>query len=295
VQLDRTQIGIRERSYVEILDLSLHVIRDFFRPIVVTFTLGVVPLMLLNAGLVAWMTEVTIDGDFPFRYFWMMFLLVSVEAPLASVFMTAFMGMAVFDQETKISEIVSSVFRLTWRLVLCQGLIRMVIPVWVLIFFIPRHSSYDVFYEGMLIPGVVFFSMLLRSFRPFLNEMVVLEKNPIRSANANTVTVRERAKSLHGPSSGDLLGRWLFTCGYAPLLFCAVFGGFLCASGLLVHDWRIGFWTCHFVYPLSLWLIACFFSVARYLSYLDIRIRHEGWEVELKLRAASVKLEEQAN
>ena len=33
-----------------------------------------------------------------------------------------------------------------------------------------------------------------------------------------------------------------------------------------------------------------FFRVVRFLSYLDLRIRHEGWEVELLMRAESLRL-----
>jgi hypothetical protein len=31
-------------------------------------------------------------------------------------------------------------------------------------------------------------------------------------------------------------------------------------------------------------------SVVRFLSYLDLRIRHEGWEVELRMRAEGAQL-----
>jgi hypothetical protein len=42
--------------------------------------------------------------------------------------------------------------------------------------------------------------------------------------------------------------------------------------------------------PLSLWLVVGFFSVVRYLCYLDLRIRREGWEIELKMRAEASRL-----
>jgi hypothetical protein len=45
-----------------------------------------------------------------------------------------------------------------------------------------------------------------------------------------------------------------------------------------------------FAYPLLLWLVAAYFSVVRFLAYLDLRIKHEGWEVELLMRAEGLRL-----
>jgi hypothetical protein len=36
--------------------------------------------------------------------------------------------------------------------------------------------------------------------------------------------------------------------------------------------------------------VVAFFAIVRFLSYLDLRIRHEGWEVELLMRAEAVRL-----
>ena len=49
----------------------------------------------------------------------------------------------------------------------------------------------------------------------------------------------------------------------------------------------------HFYYPLALWLVLGFFAVVRFLGYLDLRIRREGWEVELMMRAEGARLERQ--
>jgi hypothetical protein len=41
---------------------------------------------------------------------------------------------------------------------------------------------------------------------------------------------------------------------------------------------------------LAFWIVAVYFAVVRFLSYLDGRIRNEGWEVELLLRAQRGRL-----
>ena len=43
------------------------------------------------------------------------------------------------------------------------------------------------------------------------------------------------------------------------------------------------------VAPVLLGVVA-FMAVVRFLSYLDLRIRHEGWEVELLMRAEAQRL-----
>ena len=43
-------------------------------------------------------------------------------------------------------------------------------------------------------------------------------------------------------------------------------------------------------WPLALWIVVMFMTVLRFLCYLDLRIRQEGWEVELLLRAEAAKL-----
>ena len=43
------------------------------------------------------------------------------------------------------------------------------------------------------------------------------------------------------------------------------------------------------IYPLSLWCVAGISVMVRLLNYLDCRIRLEGWEVELAVRAEAMR------
>jgi hypothetical protein len=73
-------------------------------------------------------------------------------------------------------------------------------------------------------------------------------------------------------------------------------------QGMLLSDWwfylstehgpmlNVDWFKLQIVYPLCLWLIVVFLAVVRFLSYLDLRIRHEGWEVELLMRAEALRL-----
>ncbi len=44
---------------------------------------------------------------------------------------------------------------------------------------------------------------------------------------------------------------------------------------------------------IAYWLVAVYFTAVRFLSYLDGRIRNEGWEVELLLRGQRARLTRQ--
>jgi hypothetical protein len=45
-------------------------------------------------------------------------------------------------------------------------------------------------------------------------------------------------------------------------------------------------------FQLGLWIAIAFFSVARFLIYIDQRIRAEGWELRLRLQAVGRELTE---
>jgi hypothetical protein len=61
-------------------------------------------------------------------------------------------------------------------------------------------------------------------------------------------------------------------------------------SGVFLGRWNWGWFMLLIGYPLVLWLVSGFMAIVRYLNYLDLRIRHEGWEVELRLRAEAVRM-----
>jgi hypothetical protein len=77
-------------------------------------------------------------------------------------------------------------------------------------------------------------------------------------------------------------------------------------GGMLIAIFMLALWGCtqwlsemaeldRFTYAvffqLAVWTTVGFFTVVRFLSYLDLRIRREGWEVELKMRAEAARLQ----
>ena len=64
--------------------------------------------------------------------------------------------------------------------------------------------------------------------------------------------------------------------------------------GVLTGIWSWGFWMDLFLYPLTIWIVATWSTVIRFLLYMNSRIRTEGWEIELRLKAEAQRLEEMA-
>jgi hypothetical protein len=304
MQLDRTRIAIRERNLLDTFDLALHVTRDFAGPLAICALLAIVPLGLLNYALIGWMvpTEAESLGEAT-RYLWNMTVLIYLEAPLAAVFIVAYLGPAVFLEKRTIRQIAGDVLRFAPQLLLCQGLLRGVVLTWGLYLLVDR-LEFSGWVEVFWVLVLLAWSTAMRAFRPYINEIILLEKNPLWAKTENTITMGKRSTHLHGPYAADLMVRWIGGALLANLLFWLAITTAIFAQGVLVSVWPVGgvlsdewnwnldWFLLQFIYPACLWLVVAFLAVVRFLSYLDLRIRHEGWEVELFMRAEALRLAE---
>jgi hypothetical protein len=289
VQLDNTRIAVRERNLLETFDLALHVVREFWRPWLACSLLAIIPLAVLNYALIGWMADVEFDEDLPFRFYWMMSVLVYLEAPLASTFVVGYLGPAVFLEKPSIRQVLRDVLSFAPQLTLCQLILRGILPVWLLLLVLDRYE-FNVFIEVFLIPGIAFYATVLRALRPNITEIILLEKNPLRSSSTNAITIGKRSAHLHDPSGGDLIGRWIGSAGLGLLLIGILYFTLTLGVGVLFSQWSGEWFAAQFIYPAALWIVVAFMSVVRFLNYLDLRIRHEGWEVELLMRAEGIRL-----
>lgn len=267
VQLDQNRIVIRERDYLEILDLAVRVIRVYAWPLTVAFACGVVPAMCLNYWLLADYADYDFDRlGFPLRYLLLMLPLVMWEMPLATAPMTLFLGRALFTDRPPPREIV-------------RGLARS----------LPQMLWYQVIVRALLIP-LVFTWFFLFAAWPYLSEVILLERNPMWAGRSGQMTTGRRRQALHGGYIAELFGRWLGSMAVGLLLFCSFWASIWLVGNLLLNKqiWEPAAYT--FSFPLALWLVVGYFTVVRFLSYLDLRIRREGWEVELMMRAERARL-----
>jgi len=287
VQLDQNRIVIRERSYLDVLDLALRVIRVYAWPLALAFACGVVPAACLNHWLLADYAEYDFELGFPARYMWYMFMLVILEMPLVTAPVTLYLGEALFTQRPRPGEIARRLWRSLPQLVFFQLFLRsLLIPLvfsWLLI-----SSSFELF------AGVAsFFLLIVWSIYfvawPYLGEVILLERNPMRRNTPGQMTTNRRRRLLHGGYSGELFTRWMGALGIGALLFLSFWLTFWLADGMLLNEWEWSGTPYTLCFPLALWLVVGYFAVVRFLGYIDLRIRREGWEVELMMRAEQAR------
>jgi hypothetical protein len=296
VQFDRTLIAVRERSVFDILDLALQVFRLYLWPLTITMCLGVLPLALVNYYLTNWMVQINPEGplfedqllDNAIRFVWTTILLITIEAPLASVFATCHLGRAMFLEAPRIRDVVREALPYLPRAVMCHLLLRGVLPAWLLLLAADRTDEYS-FPETLLVL-LTLAVLVRRATAPYLNEILLLEKNPLQAADPHAMTVRRRSRVLHGSNPSSLLNQAFFVAALAVLLTLAMFGTLLCVKGVLLDDWAVSVHTFVVGASLSMWSVVGFLTVVRFLAYIDLRIRHEGWEVELRMRAEGSRL-----
>lgn len=201
--------------------------------------------------------------DFPYLYWFLMLVLVAAEAPFATAPLTLYLGKMMFKSDFRFHTMVVELLRSLPQLVLFQGLLRTVLlPV-------------------LLMP---YWTM------PYLGELVLLERNPLFRGARNRLTTSRRSRNLHANNGGELLGRWVLASGAGAILVLAIGLGIESIAGQLTN-WDVSPLRQHLiVFPVALWVVVGWMTVVRFLSYLDMRIRREGWEVELLMRAEAQRL-----
>ena len=226
--------------------------------------------MLLNAWLLAGLAEPAVRRDGSRRrILWWMLIVVLAEIPLATALATLYLGEAVFLERPGVRSVAGGFFRALPQLFLFQVLLRAL--------FIPLVVTW-------FVPFAVW---------PYLNEVILLERNPLRRRRRGQMTTFRRSMALHGGSIGDLFARWLVSVAFGVMLFAAFWLTMQILAGLLLSEWKWEGLTYTLYYPLALWIVVGYFTVVRFLGYLDLRIRREGWEVELMMRAEEARLSRQ--
>ncbi len=296
MQLDRTHVVIRRRSLSEIGDLSLVMLRRYPAALFIGFALGALPWFIANAILLSWIPMTQWEYGFTddestaelWRYTFWMITLVTLQSPAAGVVTTMYLGQAVFESQPTWRSVFKETQKLFPRWFWVLGVMRFAIPAMVVCAL--RYQQPPNWFWDFFVPILFLGAMaIVRSNRPFLPEILVLEQCPIKATHDSTITLGRRSRALHQPMASDLGGRFLTT---SFLLFWILFS-FVCSFVFLrviasgVWDLDLFFYLA--IIPLSLWLAAGISVFIRLLNYLDSRIRLEGWEVELAVRAEAIR------
>ena len=168
-----------------------------------------------------------------------------------------------------------------------QGILRTVILAILIACAVGQSNSLATLPLLML---TIVIGLIVRSFRPFANEMLLLEKNPLRTRKTTDISYSSRSAALHKVAQPTIIGRSLLvTLMCFPLAFAFYSSMLLIDQSINLHiDSETTLIT--FYWPAALWLVAGLIAVVRFLSYIDIRIRQEGWAVELRIRAEATRL-----
>ncbi len=209
---------------------------------------------------------------------------------MATAAATVFLGDSMFMQPPTFKQVLKTLRQNFWRLFVCQGLLRGVLVAWLLV---GTLSPDNVMPGDFLLPMLAAALLLLRGLRPYINEIILLERNPLRASDPRTITIGRRSSKLHANNSGELLARFL-GMGLLTVLLCiaVIFTGWF-VLGTVLGSWRWGPVMLQIVLPGGMWVVASYMAVIRYLAYLDLRIRREGWAVELRMRAEAARLSKQ--
>lgn len=255
-QLEHTTVRIRERSFLEILDLALLLARRHAVACAVLGTIGALPLWALNRWLAlaewSWYLQAWV---------------YALELPLASAPMTLFLGQSVFVERPSLT-------------LALRELVRA----------LPRFVFHQVLVRGLLL-GLVLAAPYVYVRRTYNGEVVLLESG--RSSD-----LAKRSAGLHTGQAALIGARWLGSLVYGAFAAAAV----SIAAATLSRTFQGRFGPPEVTAAtftgveaeLAFWAVGGFLAVVRLLAYLDLRVRREGWEVELRLRAAAKEIERAA-
>jgi hypothetical protein len=278
---DQTLIVIRERSFLELVDLGLVVARD--RPIVlfVAALAGIAPLAALNIWL---LSEMAFS-----QVYWVALLLL--EAPWATAPLTLVLGDLMFGLRPRPARILKGLAIALPKLVLTQLWFRGLLVLTVIGYsLVPVQVNAFTNPAAVLLVLTVIGYSLVPSQYAFLSEVVLLER-------VGTVRSLKRASALSRDFRGELFMRWLGQVALGLTFALCFQAGVTSLWSVLIGDkltWVQPVLSDFggLLFQAAIWIAIAFFAIVRFLSYIDRRIRLEGWEIELRLKMVSRALEE---
>lgn len=301
MQLDRTEIVIRQRSALELLDLSLLVLRRHWKPLLLANALLGIPLILLDLLMVSWIQSersylVAEHLDSPesamrLRHNYHTILLFVAQFQIISLPAAIYIGNRIFFQEVTFLGLLRKLRPIFFRCLWVLGIARLALVITALEVLVDREVTFDFLVEFLLLGGLTAISLIARGNRPFAPEILGLELCKLATKSKHEISYAQRSRGLHRALAADNLARFFAAICFGILLMMMLLGTALFCKGVSTGDWVWNQSFDLFVLPLALWMVGVFYSVFRFLAYLDSRIRLEGWEVELRLRAEAERLE----
>lgn len=244
VALATSRVALRDRPFVDVLDLSFRFMRDAFGPLA-KLALCVLPLPILA----------TIGLGLGAGWGWA-WSFAAMASPLVAAPFTVLVGQFVFEQDPSVRSALSRGVR--------------AIPKLLLVYFI----------LGITMGGGLLFFVLpafwIATVALFVTEAVVLER-------ASIVSAFDRSMKLASRAPGDTtLGRivTLTLLLVAPMLADQI--GHIALGSLFQVSGPQPLWDAggNWLATLGFWLIVPYATVLRFLLYINVRTRTEGWDIQ---------------
>lgn len=256
MQLEDVQLAIRPRTILECCDVTFLFCGRHWFGLLLASCAGIVPFACFNT----WVAEM------PQRDGYEAYLLLMLEIPWATMWITLYLGQTIFQRRLSIRRMFNDGMRAVPGLIAFQGLVR-----------------------GACMAIVVLAPVSLIGMY-YVNEIILLEKSPLSK-------IWTRRTAMNRQILGHVFSIRLIE---VVIMLVGVYGlsAFFHAVSSLWEDqldfteWLFfdsetqgEFFVPDWQTQLSFWVMIVFLTVFRFVTYLDNRIRREGWDVELKLRA----------
>lgn len=302
MQLDQAKLAMRPRSMSEVGDLTLAMLRTHSRSIWIGFLTGAAIWAAIDLALLAWIPirearlgiadeEATSEL---YRYLTWMAVLVTLQTPAAGSLVTLWLGREIFEERLRCSDVLREVWKLRGPLFSVLLIRSLVLPVMLLLLL--RWGAPASFFWDSLFPILILlFLFFTRGMNPFVPEIILLEKCPMREARTSArgqsgITLRTRSNHLHRKTSGENGGRFFIQGVVYSVLSIALIMTMMSFRGVLFLRWDfLNLSVLLVIFPAALWVVSAISVVARLLFYLDTRLRLEGWDVELLIRAEVIR------
>jgi len=274
MNLDHLTLTVRERTLGELCDLALLLVRRHIRDLTILAVIGALPWVVVNALLMRLVDQGEWGG-----LAWLTVLLL-FQAPLATAPITAYLGEAMFTHHPQRRAALSAWRAAAWSLLLVATTRAALIalPVWLF----TRVG------EGL--PGLLLLFLLI-FFPMHWVEVLLLERQRLRSGfkRANQLMAAWRSEAV----THLIVGGLLIVGGVVMLTLAATeIVNLLVWNAIDREEWWRWFLPQESFLPLLLpWPFIMYLAVVRFLGYIDLRTRREGWDIELDLRRAGRRVD----
>lgn len=295
MNLDQHQIAIRARTTAALCDLAMLVVRRYPGQLLLLLAASAAPWILLNLAICLLLSSAVSADDGSTWTGWLVAGLTALESQAGTVLLTAWLGRVMFERQASPGLALRDTLAAARRLVWTQLILRPVAPLILCLAALasPMDEASRVLCLG-LVAVLSFLTALVRYWRPFAVEIVVLERTPLVASRnrPDAVSYGRRSRSMHDFAVGHLVGSGLIQTAVLGLILFSLYALMMFMDqGLMIYAGRseagrMAYWT------VTLWLTAGYGAVCRFLRYMDLRVRQEGWDAELLIRAEALRLVE---